>query len=236
MMLLLIFAIAASSYGQTQATTPAGALPGNDALRVAVQLTLAALLPLALLAFTPFLRVSTVLYFLRQALGIPNVPSNQIVLVLSLLLTYGLMKPTLDSIYTQAIEPYVKGRIAEEAALERGKSHLRSRIAPYAGESEIQLMLKISKQPPPSSRDGLAFDTLAGAYVLTELKAAFRMGAMIYIPFLIIDLVVSALVVALGMIQLPPALVSTPLKVLVFVLADGWVLVLEGLSNSFQLK
>jgi flagellar biosynthetic protein FliP len=218
--------------------SPQGAsiLPGNDALRVAVQLTVAALLPLAILAFTPFLRVSTVLYFLRQALGIPNVPSNQIILVLSLLLTYGIMKPTLNSLYSEAVDPYVKGAISESQALDLGQKHLRSRMTPYAGDSEIQLMLKIGQQAPPASREQLPFDTLAGAYVLSELKTAFRMGAMIYIPFLIVDLVVSALVVALGMIQLPPALVSTPLKILVFVLADGWVLLLEGLSNSFPAK
>lgn len=215
-------------------TQPQGAIVGNESIRVAVQLTFAALLPLAVLAFTPFLRVSTVLYFLRQALGIPNIPSNQIIMVLSLLLTYGIMKPTVDVLYAEAVDPYVKGQIAEEKALELGKARLRERIAPYAGESEIQVMLKIAKQTPPASRDQLGFDILAGAYVLSELKTSFRMGAMIYIPFLIIDLVVSALVVALGMIQLPPALVSTPLKILVFVLADGWVILLQGLSESFK--
>lgn len=211
-------------------------LPGNDSLRVAVQLTVAALLPLAILAFTPFLRISTVLYFLRQALGIPNVPSNQIILILSLLLTYGIMRPTLDAIYKESVAPYIGGAISEGQALEQGQKHLRTRMTPYAGESEIRLMLKIGQQTAPSSRDQLPFDILAGAYMLSELKTSFRMGAMIYIPFLIIDLVVSALVVALGMIQLPPALVSTPLKILVFVLADGWVLLLEGLANSFPAK
>jgi flagellar biosynthetic protein FliP len=221
--------------GLTAAPTPAtGVAVGNESIRVAIQLTFAALLPLAVLAFTPFLRVSTVLYFLRQALGIPNIPSNQIIIVLSLLLTYGIMKPTVDALYAEAIDPYVKGQLAEEKALELGKQRLRARIMPYAGESEIQVMLKIAKQTPPASRDQLGFDILAGAYVLSELKTSFRMGAMIYIPFLIIDLVVSALVVALGMIQLPPALVSTPLKILVFVLADGWVILLQGLSESFK--
>lgn len=224
----------APAANSTLAPAPAGALVGNESIRVAVQLTFAALLPLAVLAFTPFLRVSTVLYFLRQALGIPNIPSNQIIIVLSLLLTYGIMKPTVDALYAQAVDPYVKGQIAEEKALEIAKLRLRERITPYAGDSEIQVMLKIAKQTPPASRDQLGFDVLAGAYVLSELKTSFRMGAMIYIPFLIIDLVVSALVVALGMIQLPPALVSTPLKVLVFVLADGWVILLQGLSDSFK--
>lgn len=232
MRFLLLLTFAASLWAAP--AQPQGALVGNESIRVAVQLTFAALLPLAVLAFTPFLRVSTVLYFLRQALGIPNIPSNQIIMVLSLLLTYGIMKPTVDALYAEAIDPYVKGQIAEEKALEIGKTRLRERITPYAGESEIQVMLKIAKQTPPASRDQLGFDILAGAYVLSELKTSFRMGAMIYIPFLIIDLVVSALVVALGMIQLPPALVSTPLKILVFVLADGWVILLQGLSESFK--
>jgi flagellar biosynthesis protein FliP len=232
--LLLLVAGVLSAAPPSAAGSPPGALVGNESIRVAVQLTLAALLPLAILAFTPFLRVSTVLYFLRQALGIPNIPSNQIIMVLSLLLTYGIMKPTVDALYSEAVDPYVKGQIAEEKALEIGKTRLRERITPYAGESEIQVMLKIAKQTPPVSRDQLGFDILAGAYVLSELKTSFRMGAMIYIPFLIIDLVVSALVVALGMIQLPPALVSTPLKILVFVLADGWVILLQGLSESFK--
>ncbi len=244
MMRLLYVLVAASLLQAAPVATPVGGAlsgsglsaggPGSDAIRVAVQLTLAALLPLAVLAFTPFLRVSTVLYFLRQALGIPNIPSNQIIIVVSLLMTYGLMKPTIDLVYRDAVDPYVKGRIGEEQALDLAKTHLRARLAPYAGESEVNVMLKISRQPAPPSREQLGFDTLAGAYVLSELKTSFRMGAMIYIPFLIIDLVVSALVVSLGMIQLPPALVSTPLKILVFVLADGWVILLQGLSESFK--
>lgn len=208
--------------------------PGGVALRLAIQLTIASLIPMFFVTLTPFLRISVVLHFLRQALGTQTVPSNQVVIALSALLTILAISPQLTAIYTDTIQPYNAGKLAEEQAFIQGGAQMKGYMIPFLGEKEIALMLRVSKAPPPKSPSDLGFPVIAGAYMLSELKNAFKIGVLLYMPFLIIDLIVSAVIVTLGMIQLPPVMVSAPFKILIFVLADGWTVIIDAVMKSLQ--
>ena len=208
--------------------------PGGTALRLAIQLTIAALVPMLFVTMTPFLRISVVLHFLRQALGTQTVPSNQVVIALSSLLTILAISPQVTAIYKDTILPYNAGKIAEEQAFTQGGASMKAYMLPFLGEKEIALMLRVSKAPAPKSPDELGFPVIAGAYMLSELKSAFKIGVLLYMPFLIIDLIVSAVIVTLGMIQLPPVMVSAPFKILIFVLADGWTVIIDAVMKSLQ--
>ena len=208
--------------------------PGGVALRLAIQLTIASLIPMFFVTLTPFLRISVVLHFLRQALGTQTVPSNQVVIALSALLTILAISPQLTAIYTDTIQPYNAGKLAEEQAFIQGGAQMKGYMIPFLGEKEIALMLRVSKAPAPKSPSELGFPVIAGAYMLSELKNAFKIGVLLYMPFLIIDLIVSAVIVTLGMIQLPPVMVSAPFKILIFVLADGWTVIIDAVMKSLQ--
>lgn len=208
--------------------------PSGTALRLAIQLTIAALVPMLFVTMTPFLRISVVLHFLRQALGTQTVPSNQVVIALSSLLTILAISPQVTAIYKDTILPYNAGKIAEEQAFTQGGASMKAYMLPFLGEKEIALMLRVSKAPAPKSPDELGFPVIAGAYMLSELKSAFKIGVLLYMPFLIIDLIVSAVIVTLGMIQLPPVMVSAPFKILIFVLADGWTVIIDAVMKSLQ--
>ena len=164
--------------------------PGGVALRLAIQLTIASLIPMFFVTLTPFLRISVVLHFLRQALGTQTVPSNQVVIALSALLTILSISPQLTAIYTDTIQPYNAGKIAEEQAFIQGGTQMKGYMIPFLGEKEIALMLRVSKAPAPKSPSDLGFPVIAGAYMLSELKNAFKIGVLLYMPFLIIDLIV----------------------------------------------
>ncbi len=208
--------------------------PGGVALRLAIQLTIAALVPMFFVTLTPFLRISVVLHFLRQALGTQTVPSNQVVIALSAMLTILTISPQVTAIYKDTILPYNAGKLAEEQALIQGGAQMKGYMLPFLGEKEIALMLRVSKTQAPKSPSDLGFPVIAGAYMLSELKNAFKIGVLLYMPFLIIDLIVSAVIVTLGMIQLPPVMVSAPFKILVFVLADGWTVIIDAVMKSLE--
>lgn len=211
-----------------------GADSSATPLRLAIQLTIAAMLPVVFVTMTPFLRISVVLHFLRQAMGTQTVPSNQVIVALSGLLTILSISPQLNAIYTGVIQPYNRGAITEEQAFETGGAQLRTYMLPFAGEKEIAMMLRVSKAQAPKTPSDLGFPVLAGAYMLSELKSAFKIGVLLYMPFLIVDLIVSAVIVTLGMIQLPPVMVSAPFKILIFVLADGWTVILDSVLKSLE--
>ena len=215
-------------------TPAANAEEGGTALRLAIQLTLAALVPMFFVTLTPFLRISVVLHFLRQALGTQTVPSNQVVIALASLLTCLSITPQLTAIYEGVIQPYNKGAMTEEKALAEAGAQMKSYMIPFLGEKEIALMLRVSRSAAPQSSADLAFPVIAGAYMLSELKSAFKIGVLLYMPFLIIDLIVSAVIVTLGMIQLPPVMVSAPFKILIFVLADGWTVIIDAVMKSLE--
>jgi flagellar biosynthesis protein FliP len=201
--------------------------------QIVVLLTLLTLLPAAVMCVTPFLRITIVLHFLRQALGTQSTPSNQVLLGLSLFLTMILMKPVAADMYRQGWEPLEAGKLTASQAVEEGGKPLRTFLVRFAREKDIRLFVEISREPAPHNASELSLRVLIPAYILSELKTGFQIGAVLFLPFLIIDLVVASVTLSVGMVQLPPVMVSAPFKVLLFVLVDGWTLVVGSLMKSF---
>jgi len=202
-------------------------------LQILLWMTLLVLLPAAIASVTPFLRLLVVFHFLRQALGTQTTPSNQVLVGLSLFLTLVLMRPTGERIYQQAIAPLDRGEITQRQALERAAGPLKQFLARYVREKDVALMVEISRLERPRNLDQLDLPVLVPAYILSELKAGFQIGAVLFLPFLIIDLLVASITLSLGMMQLPPVMISAPFKILLFVLVDGWNLVVSSLVKSF---
>jgi flagellar biosynthetic protein FliP len=201
---------------------------------IIVLLTLLTLLPAILLSMTPFVRILIVFHFLRQALGTQTAPTNQTLVGLSLFLTFFLMQPVITGIQQQAILPYERGSLTVWQALDKGAVPMRHFMLNYTREKDLALFLEMSKEPRPQKPDDLAMRIVVPAYVLSELKTGFQIGAVLFLPFLVIDLVTASITTSVGMFQLPPVVISTPLKILLFVVADGWNLVVGSLLRSFQ--
>ena len=223
--------------GQPLAGVSLGGAKGAQALSVPMQtvvmLTLLALVPAVVMSLTPFLRIVVVLHFLRQALGTQSTPSNQVLIGLSLFLAILIMQPVLGQMYTQGWEPLEKGQVTMSQGLEQAGAPLKAFLIRFAREKDVKLLVEITHSPPPRRPADLDFKILAPAYILSELKTAFQIGAVLFLPFLIIDLVVASVTLSIGMIQLPPVMLSAPFKVLLFVLVDGWNLVVGSLVKSF---
>jgi len=203
-------------------------------ITIIILLTLLTLLPAILLSMTPFVRILIVFHFLRQALGTQTAPTNQTLIGLSLFLTYFLMQPVLGGVQKQAIEPYEHGRISVWQALDNGAVPMRHFMLNYTREKDLALFLEMSKEPRPGKPDDLPMRVVIPAYVLSELKTGFQIGAVLFLPFLVIDMVTASVTTSVGMFQLPPVVISTPLKILLFVVADGWNLVVGSLLRSFR--
>jgi len=221
-------------------TRLAGILPGAKTdpalsmpLQIVVLMTLLTLLPAAVMCITPFLRITVVLHFLRQALGAQSTPSNQVLLGLGLFLSMLVMQPVASEIYEKAWQPMEKGQISSAQAFEEGAKPLRAFLLRFARERDIRLFLEVSRTPPPRNASDLDLKVLVPAYVLSELKAGFQIGAVIFLPFLVIDLFVASVTLSIGMVQLPPIMISAPFKILLFVLVDGWNLVVGSLMKGF---
>jgi len=213
---------------------PAGTdLRFSSPLEIALLLTAMSVLPAAIAAVTPFLRISLVLHFLRQALGTQTAPSNQVLLGLSLFLTMIVMRPVLREVQAAAIEPYQRKQITLGEAFERAKPPWKSFLLRFAREKDLRLFLEITKTPAPARASDTDLDIVLAAYVLSELKAGFQIGAVLFLPFLVIDLVAASLTLTIGMVQLPPVMISAPFKILLFTLVDGWNLVIGSLVRSF---
>jgi flagellar biosynthesis protein FliP len=202
-------------------------------MQIVVLMTLLTMLPAAVVSVTPFLRISIVLHFLRQALGTQSTPSNQILLGLSLFLSILIMQPVGAQIYDQAWAPLEKNQISMAQAFEAGGKPLAGFLIRFAREKDIALFLEITHTPRPRTPADLDLTILIPAYILSELKAGFQIGAVLFLPFLVIDLVVASVVLSVGMVQLPPVMVSAPFKILLFVLVDGWNLTVGSLVKSF---
>jgi flagellar biosynthesis protein FliP len=200
---------------------------------VVVIMTLLTLLPALLLCMTPFVRILVVFHFLRQALGTQTAPTNQTLIGLTLILTWFLMQPVMTSIQQTAIVPFQEGRVSAMDAVERGSVPLRDYMLRYARQKDLALFVEIAKIPRPRRPEELPMRIVAPAYVLSELKVGFQIGAVLFLPFLVIDIVVAAITTSVGMLQLPPVVISTPLKILLFVLVDGWNLLVGSLVKSF---
>ncbi len=202
-------------------------------LQIALGLTLLSLLPAVMVCITPFLRISIVLHFLRQALGTQTAPSNQVLAGLSLFLSLLIVEPVFSEMYSKAWEPLEKGQINAQQAFDQGSVPLRTFLLRFARERDIQLFLEIGHEPPPRSASELNLKILIPAYILSELKAGFQIGAVLFLPFLVIDIAVASVTLSIGMMQLPPAMVSAPFKILLFVLVDGWNLIIGSLMKTF---
>ena len=206
--------------------------PVSNPMQIVLLLTAMTFLPAIVMCLTPFLRITVVLHFLRQALGTQTVPSNQVLIGLALFLTLLVMQPVAGEIYSKAWEPLENGKLSMSAALEEGAKPLRTYLLKFVREPEVKLFLEISKTAPPARPADLDMKIVAPAYILSELKASFQIGAMLFLPFLVIDLMVASVTLTVGMVQLPPVTLSAPLKLLLFVLVDGWILVVGSLMKS----
>lgn len=196
-------------------------------------LTLITLLPAILMAMTPLVRLTVVFHFLRQALGTQTAPSNPTLLGLALMMTWFLMTPVLNQVDQQAVEPYRAGQITGLEAIDRGAQPVKHFMLRYAREKDLALFTAAGQVPRPNAPDDLPMRVVIPAYVLSELKAGFAIGAVLFLPFLLIDIVTASITTSIGMFQLPPVVVSTPLKILLFVMVDGWNLLANSLLKSF---
>jgi flagellar biosynthetic protein FliP len=197
-------------------------------------MTLLTLLPALLLSATPFVRILVIFHFLRQALGTQSTPANQTLIGLSLFLTYFLMQPVALAINQQALVPLESGAITTWQALDRGSVPLREFMLRYTREKDLALFVDVSRQARPKEPADLPMRIVIPAYILSELKTGFQIGAILFLPFLVIDMVTASVTTSIGMMQLPPVVISTPLKILLFVVADGWNLVVGSMLKSFH--
>lgn len=200
---------------------------------IVVGLTLLTLLPALLLSMTPLVRLLVVFHFLRQALGTQTAPSNQVLMGLALMMTWFLMQPVLLQVEQQAVVPYQAGTISGMDALDRGIQPVKQYMLRYAREKDLAVFAAAGMSSRPASKQDLPIQVVVPAYILSELKAGFQIGAVLFLPFLLVDLVVASVTTSIGMMQLPPVVVSTPLKILLFVMVDGWHLLADQLIKSF---
>lgn len=200
---------------------------------IVLGLTLLTLLPALLLSVTPLVRLLVVFHFLRQALGTQTAPSNQVLMGLALMMTWFLMQPVLLQVEQQAITPYRVGAIPGEEAISRGVEPVKKYMLRYAREKDLAIFAAAGMSARPQTKDDLPIQVVVPAYILSELKTGFQIGAVLFLPFLLVDLVVASVTTSIGMMQLPPVVISTPLKILLFVMVDGWNLLADQLIKSF---
>jgi flagellar biosynthetic protein FliP len=196
-------------------------------------LTLLTLLPALVLSMTPMVRLLIVFHFLRQALGTQTAPSNQVLMGLGLMMTWFLMQPVLMNVEKQAVEPFRQGQISGWEAIERGTDPPKRFMLRYAREKDLALFTSAGLVAKPNKPEDLPLRVVVPAYMLSELKAGFEIGAVLFLPFLLVDMIVASITTSIGMYQLPPVVISTPLKILLFVIADGWNLLAGSLLKSF---
>ena len=218
------------SLGVKEAATPSEV---STTLQVLFVLTILSVAPAILLMTTAFTRIIIVLGFVRQAMGTQNTPPNQVLLGLALFLTFFIMAPTFNTINTNALQPYMKEQITQQQALDRSVEVMREFMFTQVMEGELQLFIDITKEEQPANKKEVSSMILIPAFMLSELKRSFQMGFMIYVPFLVIDMLVSSVLMSMGMMMLPPIVISLPFKLLLFVLVDGWQLVVGSLMKSF---
>ena len=202
-------------------------------LQIVLFLTLLSFIPAALVIMTSFTRIAIVFHFLRQALGTQEMPSNQMMVGLTLFLTFFIMAPVGERIHADAVVPAMAGQIDVTEALTRGAPPLREFMLKQTRETDLALFVELGKVPRPSTPADLSMRVVILVFVISELKTGFQMGFFLFVPFLLIDLVVSTTLLSMGMLQLPPAMISLPFKILLFVLVDGWALVVGTLASSF---
>ncbi len=239
---LAILALLPLGLASAQASLPAiaiktaadGAQQYSLTFQVLILMTVLTLLPAILLAMTAFTRIIIVLSILRQALGMATTPSNQVLTGLALFMTFFVMSTTLDQSYANGIKPYLDGQIAGEVAIDRTLQPLKKFMLAQTRETDLQLFTKLSGRSQFASADEVPLTVLMPTFITSELKTAFQIGFMVFIPFLVIDLVVASVLMSMGMMMLSPVLVSLPFKIMLFVVVDGWTLLLGTLAASFH--
>jgi flagellar biosynthesis protein FliP len=205
----------------------------NMPIQILMLLTLLTFLPAIVISLSSFTRIIIVFHFLRQALGTQEAPSNQILIGLALFMSFFIMNPTLTAMYDNAYTPWSKGEIDQIQAVERGSASLKQFMLKTTRKKDLMLFVGLAKAPRPKSEDDLPMMTVIPAFMISEIKTAFEIGFVLFLPFLVIDMVVSSVLLSMGMMQLPPAMVSLPFKVLLFIMVDGWSLIVSSLVHSY---
>ena len=223
-----------SASGNSPKRAAAAPAETAQAVRIVVGLTALAILPALLVCLTAFMRIVIVLSMLRHAIGMPETPPNTVLIGLALFLTLFTMSPVLHTLNEEAVQPFMSGKIGVEAAYEKGSGPLRDFMVRQTREQDLALMVELSKAKRPESMADISNVQLIPAFMLSELRSAFQIGFVIFLPFLLIDLIVSSVLMALGMMMMPPTTVALPLKILMFILVDGWAVILKALVGSFH--
>jgi flagellar biosynthetic protein FliP len=239
--LLLSLLLAAPAMGAdggipafTSTPAPGGGQTYTLSLQTLIVVTALTFIPIMLLMMTSFLRIVIVLSLLRQAIGTVQSPPNQVIVGLSLFLTFFIMSPVLDKIYVEAYKPYTENKLAFDQALDKGAQPLRQFMLAQVRQEDLALFAKLAKVGPMQGPEAVPMRVLIPAFVTSELKTAFQIGFLVFIPFLIIDMVVASVLMSMGMMMLSPVLISLPFKLMLFVLVDGWGLLLASLVRSFN--
>lgn len=209
-------------------------IDNNSVLTIFFLISLLSLLPAVLIMFTSFTRIVVILSFLRHALGGQQIPPNPVIIGLALFLTLFIMSPTVDSLMKESVNPYIEKKISITEALKKAESPVKSFMLKQTREKDLALFIKLSKSDVPSSPEDAPLRLVVPAFVISELRTAFEIGFLIFVPFLVIDMVVSSVLLSMGMMMLPPVMISLPFKVLLFVLVDGWNLVVGTIVRSFS--
>jgi flagellar biosynthetic protein FliP len=205
-----------------------------DSIKLLLLLTMLSLVPAFLVMMTSFTRIIIVLSLLRNAIGTPAVPANQILIGLALFLTVFCMMPTFKEINDQAIVPYTQNQISQQEAQERGIEPLRDFMLRQTREKDLGLFINLAKVEQPAGLDDIPLHVVIPAFIISELKTAFEIGFLLFVPFLVIDMVVASILMSMGMFMLPPIMISLPFKILLFIMVDGWYLVVKSLMESFR--
>lgn len=205
----------------------------SQGIQVLIWLTILTLAPSIFIMTTAFIRIIIVLALTRQAIGVGTLPPNQVLTGLALILTFFVMSPTINKMNDTAIQPYMKNQITQQAALDRAIVPARDFMFKQTDEKELALFVKMAKIEKPKNKDDVPTYVLIPSFVLSELKTAFKIGFVVFLPFLVIDIVVSSILVAMGMLFLPPTMIALPFKLILFVMIDGWYLVIKSLIEGF---
>ncbi len=229
---LVALSLCGVAHAQSAASSPSAET--SQALRIVLGLTVLAVLPALLVCVTAFLRIIIVLSMLRHAIGMTETPPNTVLIGLALFLTVFTMAPVFEKVNQEAFQPFMAGKLGMEAGYAKGISPLREFMVRQTREQDLALMVELSKAAPPKSMDDISNVQLIPAFMLSELRAAFQIGFVVFLPFLLIDLIVSSVLMTLGMMMMPPTSISLPIKILMFILIDGWSLLLKALVGSFH--
>ena len=205
----------------------------TNGLQILIWLTILTLAPSILIMTTCFIRLVVVLALTRQALGAGTLPPNQVITSLALILTFFIMAPTFNEINEKALQPYMKNQITQQVAIDRGIEPIRKFMMKQTHEKELALFVRMAKIEKPKTKEDLPTYVLLPAFIMSELKTAFTIGFVVYLPFLVIDIVVSSVLVSMGMMFLPPSMIALPFKLIMFVMVDGWYLIVKSLVESF---